>query len=747
MKFNFPVNNFSSGEWSPKMRARTDVEQYSRSCEELTNMIVQMQGGATYRGGTVHTDITNLAARNRFFDSKPYGIQDSGKLVPYLPLDSTKQNLLYISPDTNASDGHGSNWYNFPSGTRPGIIGTTSVSGWVPQDTWYTQIGDLLILTNKSGTFKPKVYFYDAAWVTPSHNVKDIDREYVTSKPWNTIPFGPVQALDTSVTMTPSLATVGTGRTLTASAAYFTSGMVGAYFKYCDGTTAAGYARITAFTSTTVVTIQILSAFAGTAAVGGSGNADSFWQISAWHDDAGWPRTCVAHQGRLIFGGTRTLPDTIWGSQISDIFMFNEVPSPDTTGPFGFANGAYLEQNGRPFTLTPNSAEASNILALSSAKTLVMNTDRSEIVAYGTQGAMGPNDVVFESSTSFGAEAIQPARVNNYLTFVQKNGRKVRDVIFNFTEDQYKSNDLAFVADHLFLSAFSTTGVDRIMELSKTEGASSLLWVLSNTGKLYVLTLDRDYQVNAWSRIVLGIEPSSTEDARILTCCSFPSTGDGPFEKDALHMVVIRTVNGNSVLSYEVMRPPWELNNPANIDSNTLTTGFVPVYLDCAKVKHNNPPSPGGSLGATYVDAVVSVVADGAYLGEFTVSSLGNLSIPVAATDIVVGYKYDGIIKTSPIEQGGQAGVPMGRHKKIDELIIRFWNTGSGKFGRDITEMDEIPVRSVDQPMNEPPNYFTGDQVVPFPPAYDRQLQVIIQQDKPYPMNVLAIIPRGVTYD
>lgn len=52
MKFNQVLNNFTSGEWSPKMRGRTDVQQYPNACEALVNFFTQIHGGAFRRPPT-----------------------------------------------------------------------------------------------------------------------------------------------------------------------------------------------------------------------------------------------------------------------------------------------------------------------------------------------------------------------------------------------------------------------------------------------------------------------------------------------------------------------------------------------------------------------------------------------------------------------------------------------------------------------------------------------------------------------
>ena len=44
--------NFSSGELSPRMAGRVDLDQYRAGAAELLNVLVQMQGGATRRQGS-----------------------------------------------------------------------------------------------------------------------------------------------------------------------------------------------------------------------------------------------------------------------------------------------------------------------------------------------------------------------------------------------------------------------------------------------------------------------------------------------------------------------------------------------------------------------------------------------------------------------------------------------------------------------------------------------------------------------
>lgn len=742
MKFNFPINNFSSGEWSPRMMGRTDTDQYARACEDLTNMIPQMTGGATYRGGFQNIEILTTDTRDYINLSTTLGDPfNNFKLLSYTPYNRTLATILAMAPGK---------WYTLPLGVEVTYSANViaQIAGWNPSSTTHTVLGDLLILLSLNGSHKPKVFRFNQSLL--AYQVQDIDNEYITKEPWKTIPWDKVEALDSNVTLNPS-ATTGT-ITVTASAAFFSPGMVGSYLRFCNGTSRDGVVRITATGSATSATATVLQTLPNASfSYGSTTNNASFWQQSAWSNAVGWPRTVTSFQGRLIFGGAPNKPDTLWGSRISSYFDFQEVPSPNTTGPFGFASAAYTADNTRPFTLTPNSQEASNIQALSAAKTLTIHTDQSEIVAYGSDGALGPNNVVFESSTSFGAAPVQPVRVNNFLTFVQATGRKIRDLIFNYTEDQYKSTDLTFVADHYFLNSNIVGGVDKIKEMVKIEGNSSVLYVRTFLGFLYTLTLDRDYQVNAWSKIPIGKSPQHTEAspyryAHVIAMCGHGYSG----ENETLYALVIRKVDTTSFITFERLTPPWEMDDPADF---TFDPGIKPIYLDCAAHLAKDSPyvwvTNNADADSPHRATTVSVVADGNYIGEYEVAddAVGTLTLEYEYDEVLIGYKYLGRIVTTPIEQGGQTGTPMARQKRINELVIRFFNTAACHFGKPGTELDEIPFRSLTDPLDTSVQYFTGDKVVDFPTGYERRAQVVIEQRRPYPLHVVAVIPNGSTYD
>src|SRR5690606_24642817 len=52
-------------------------------------------------------------------------------------------------------------------------------------------------------------------------------------------------------------------------------------------------------------------------------NATTDWDEAAFSDARRWARTALFHSQRLIFAGSRALPDHIWGSKVEAYFNFD----------------------------------------------------------------------------------------------------------------------------------------------------------------------------------------------------------------------------------------------------------------------------------------------------------------------------------------------------------------------------------------------------------------------------------------
>ncbi len=738
MKFNMPINNFASGEWSSKMKARTETDQYQRAAQSLQNCIVQMQGGAFRRPGTAYVDLT--ATYNAYLDATKI------RMLP-ITLSDTTSHILMANNELAET---GTNpWFvhNVGTGANSLVDSQLGTLGTLPQgaeaiytniDTsQYVQVGNTLFIAD--GQHLPRYLTYESstwklwsAWMKFTPSVPG-----ASQGPWAAYPFGPIQTLGIAGTITATGASFAAGATvdLVSTTDQFYAAMVspsasepGCLFKFTQGGS-TGVVMIASVTNATTATAIVVVAIPGASPQGYGTTAGTAWEKALWNGYDGYPRTVTAYQGRVIYGGNANFPDYVWGSRIGNPFYMMEVPFAQDAD---FAD--FADDNARPFTMQPSAANGSNITGLSAAKTLVIHTQRNEIVGYGTNGAFGPNDFTFESSTAYGAAYVQPVRTNNFLTFVQRGARTIRDIIFNFDEAQYKSADLGFVADHLVPSG------DYIVEMTGGEIGSSVLFARTFEGRLNVVTLDRDYQVNAWAPFIFGgsysgLYGTTPECAGV---CVVPNVSTG---KDVVFFLIRRTINGSTQVYLEKMKDFYEDSPIVMADVSTSTGAGLPFYVDCCEFI--NQVSSTTVAGLTHlVGQSVSVLADGLYIGEKTVSGAGEITLTTAATKILAGLQYTNIIRPMPIEHGGQTGSPAGRDKRVEELFIRLYNSKGAKYG-----IPDGTMYDVTMTVSTALHLFTGDQIMKFPPGYKQTYSVEVRSTAPFPCNVLGIGMSGVTYD
>ena len=750
MKFNFPLNNFSAGEWSPKMLARTDTEQYPRSCKELTNYFVQMQGGAFRRGGSRHitSDIhvgethLNLSYQHRLFPFRSSTgteyVLIAGRTAAWTP--ETPSGHIWFVYNTDTAE------FSLVTFQADMIIADYALLQFV-------QVGDILFFSNYGMmpfAVRPPVFSSETAWQGMEYWASTLVEVPVPFSYWDKFPYENPQALGTGGTVTATgTLTVGGTVTLATSQDMFTSGdddtaTIGSprmLLKLTLGGS-TGVVKITAVTNSKTATAVVLLLLPGTSPAVYGAAAGTGFQISQWRGGAGFPFTVTAYQGRLIWGGSRKYTDTVWGSRIGNVWDMNEVPlSQDPI----FTSGAFLENNSRPFALSPNTPEASIIKGLSSAKTLLLNTNRSELVMYGTQGALGPNDFQIESSSAYGSNGVQPIRANNFATFVQKDGLRLRDFVFDWNQSQYKSNDLSFVADHLPKGTTEgvTPGFGGIVEMATMEVDGSVLFCRTNDNRLIYVTLDRDYQINAWGKVRLGGQYLGGDPQ--ITAMTTAAGGLFNTAPETLYFIAKRDVQSITVYYFEKLSPQYEVAefDITAVDSDTE----FPHYTDSWKAYTSETPQTLWSVDHL-TGSIVSVIGDGLYLGEITVGTTptDNLLLPNPVSNIVIGLKYKSTIKPALVEQGAQTGSAVGRDKRVHELYLRLFNTLGVKYGTE-DQMQDVAFERGDTPEDEPIPFFTGDMMLKNVLGYAKSYELILETEYPFPCNVLAIGMQGVSYD
>ena len=289
-----------------------------------------------------------------------------------------------------------------------------------------------------------------------------------------------------------------------------------------ENTTISGLVKITAYTSDTVVTCQVLTALSSTAAT-------KVWREGAWSDYRGYPRALGLYEQRLYFGGTAAFPTRFWGSKSGDFENFED---------------GSLDDDGVSFVVA--SAESNPIMWMDGLDVLQIGTAGSEIVARaGSQDEpLTPSNVAVRSQSSYGSEALQAISVGDAVLFMQRQGRRLREMAYTIEKDRYVSPDLTLLSEHVTESG--------INQMAFARQPDPTLMLIRDDGQLAVLTYNREQNVTAWAR---WTTPGSFE--------SVTSVYGSPV--DEIWASVKRTINGVTVRNIERMAVEEDAAGTANL--------------------------------------------------------------------------------------------------------------------------------------------------------------------------------------
>jgi hypothetical protein len=98
-------------------------------------------------------------------------------------------------------------------------------------------------------------------------------------------------------------------------------------------------------------------------------------------------------------------------------------------------------------------------------------------------------------------------------------------------------------------------------------------------------------------------------------------------------------------------------------------------------------------------------------------------------------------------DAGGTEGTSQGKTKRIRDVTLRVYRSVGAKIGPNETDLELIPFRDSSMAMNQAVPMYTGDKDIEFPSGYETDGFVVVKQDQPLPLTVLAIFPRLQTFD
>jgi hypothetical protein len=644
--------NFTAGELSPRLEGRVDVSKYHNGLRTCRNFLVFVHGGATRRPGT------HFVAE----------VKTSSKKTRLLPFEFSDTQAYIVEA--------GESYFRFykdsgrienPPGT-PVEISTPYLEAELP-DLKHAQSADVMYLVHAKHHPRKLTRTSHTAWTLTQ--LDNLDGPYLEEK--------------VDITFTPS-ATTGNGITITASTAFFEAGHVGALLRLKHSST-WGYAKITAVASSTSATADVKSAF-------GSATASASYREGAWSTKRGFPRAVTFHEGRLYFGGTDFQPQVVHGSVTNDFENF----APSKT------DGTVLDTSGVSYPIAANKVNV--IRWLMSTRVLLVGTLGAEHALKGDLNkGLTPSSAAAKGESTYGSSRVQAQRVDDVVLFVQRSGRKIRELVFSFDTDSYKAPNLTLLAEHLLPSSAANAA-----EMAWQTETDPILWVVRADGVLLGMTYDRTQEVAGWHQ--------HTTDGKFESVAVIPHHN---LDRDQTWVIVNRTINAATKRYVEFLDDkgnPFAAYGALNVDSG-LTYDAAPATT---------------FTGLSHLEAkTVKIVGDGAVYPDKTVTS-GQVTITPAASKVEIGLGYTSTLETHrpevPLPGGGTS---QGRKKRWAEVVVRLHNTlGVTVLG------DFIPFRSSADDMGEPPALFSGDRRKTNL-GWERDGRVKVEQTQPLPCTVLGI--------
>lgn len=386
--------------------------------------------------------------------------------------------------------------------------------------------------------------------------------------------------------------------------------------------------------------------------------------------------------------------------------------SPDGSDP--------LDDDGLEITLSAQ--QGGRIAFLSSRGRLWVGATSGEWTVSGSSlnTPITPGGVKANREGTSGAALAQACPAGAGTLFIQRSGRKVREMAYRLDSDAYVSRDLTLLAGHMAGPGFT--------QLAFVQEPDPVLFCVRADGLMAALTYLPEQDVCAFTRIAT--------DGVVESVCAVSNDEAG---RDELWLTVRRSAPdpadpGGPPLARRFVE---RLDPTFPEDAQDSTGAF---FVDCG-MSYSGPAASVFTGLSHLAGREVHVLADGAVLPVRTVGPDGSLELDREACVVHAGLPYASVLRPMRLEFNGARGSAQTRTKRICEVSLRLFLTLGGKVGPDEHRLEPLLFRTSADLMGRAPALFTGDKTVRFPHGWDQDGLMVVVQDQPLPMTILLVAP------
>jgi len=660
---------FTKGEVGPFMEARADTNIYKAGLRTCENFFILPQGGLKRRPGF------------KFIDDHPEtagagdnGFDTSARLIPF-NFGNEQEYVLIFEP--NKFHVYKSDVYQ--TTITNGV--SSNVCPWTANtidQLRYAQTLDTMILVHPD--MRPIKIIRGASHSSWTSTEMDFDfvplvnhnfDSDLTVTAVNNYPSGHAQAGEGNVAYGANISLQISTGSYEWTNANWPDGHVNQHI-----TLNGGMMKITSVTSSTQAYAEVIEEL-----VNDDDVENDAWEIDAFSNlsntyGGGWPRSITFHQNRLVFGGSRDNPQTIFGSQSGSFFNFKPttkiVELEKTTTTTGgnstitteeHIQGAVTDDAG--FTFTIASDEVSIIYHLISTQQLYIFASSGEWLMEGSP--VTPTNVSINRQTNYGIDnnGHKPVVVDTEAMFLSNNS-ELRAFAYNYNTDGYQAKNYTLISHHIISNPIDLCA---IRTFSNTN--SNYVFVVNGNGELCCMAINVEKDVLGWSRF--------TTDGNFKRCVEV----DG-----ALYVLVERTVDSTAQIYLEKLED---------------TQFYMDSYLA-------DTTTPQSSITLDHLsNKDVRVLTDGSVHANVTLSGSGVGTLTSTFSNVAAGLHYESNIETLPAtviiqNQYSQRGEQITK-KRADIVLQDTQSLVFDGYDVDFTTLNNTTV-------NATPTSFSGTKLV-----------------------------------
>ena len=395
-------------------------------------------------------------------------------------------------------------------------------------------------------------------------------------------------------------------------------------------------------------------------------------------------------QGRRWFCGSTNKPQNAWSTRSgTESNLSRSIPTRDDDA----------------ITLRLLSRQASTLRHLVPLSDLLLFTSEAEwSLTAQNSDVITPSTAAYKPQGYTGASNAQPVVTSASVVYASDRGGHVREMLYSWESQGYKSNDISIMAPHL-VDGYT------IKQFAYSRAPVPIVWAVRDDGVLLGVTYVPEHQVIGWHHHVT--------DGEIESACVIPENG-----QDMLYLFVKRTINGSTKRYVERMH------------TRVFAELADAFFVDCGATYSGAPATTISGLDHLGGETVVAL-ADGAVVRDLVVTS-GAVTLPVAASLVHVGLPITADAKTLPLAFEAQAA-GQDKNKNVNKVHLRV-NRSSGVWaGPDFDHLREYRQRTT-EPYGSPPNLVTGRIEISLDPTWSADGQICIRQSDPLPLSVLSMV-------